>query len=324
MIHSPSALVVPHTVKGWEFIEIDGVICLSHKLLGANLNVNATTGLVLEQCNGFDSVDTIVKSLVERFPDYANEIKIDVLAVFARLAQEGVISFRIKQSNELLTAIRDRRANPFYYFDAIFCINLDSAKSRWHQAKNQYKLLGIEERVTRFSAVETPQNHHVGCALSHRRIIQKAMEEGLQNILVLEDDAMFDVNSLENLANNIGEIGELEWDVLHLGGCYWGTQHTNVAGCVHLKEVTEGRRGPTTTHAVAYNKSVYTNLLEKYPESTLKPKDYIDHPRRPAIDQYLSMNSALKRLLISPSIASQPGITGQEAESFKPLLSLNL
>ena len=162
MIHSPSALVVPHTVKGWEFIEIDGVICLSHKLLGANLNVNATTGLVLEQCNGFDSVDTIVKSLVERFPDYANEIKIDVLAVFARLAQEGVISFRIKQSNELLTAIRDRRANPFYYFDAIFCINLDSAKSRWHQAKNQYKLLGIEERVTRFSAVETPQNHHVG------------------------------------------------------------------------------------------------------------------------------------------------------------------
>jgi len=60
---------------------------------------------------------------------------------------------------------------PFDFFDIIYCINLDSEKGRWKNTIAQAEQLGFAERVQRFSAIETPENHHIGCALSHRGVI---------------------------------------------------------------------------------------------------------------------------------------------------------
>ena len=57
---------------------------------------------------------------------------------------------------------------PFHFFDAIYCINLDQETGRWESVMRQATALGIDHRVRRFGAIETPHGHHIGCALSHR------------------------------------------------------------------------------------------------------------------------------------------------------------
>ena len=72
--------------------------------------------------------------------------------------------------------------NPFSYFDAIYCINLDSARQRWADMQERFNKLGILQRVRRFSAIETPEAHIIGCTLSHRAVIQEAQRQGLGRI----------------------------------------------------------------------------------------------------------------------------------------------
>src|SRR5215831_18042382 len=56
--------------------------------------------------------------------------------------------------------------DPFSAFDEIICINLDSRPDRWTRMRTRFETLGIADRVRRLPAVLTPQNRHVGCALS--------------------------------------------------------------------------------------------------------------------------------------------------------------
>ena len=53
-------------------------------------------------------------------------------------------------------------AGPFHFFDAIYCINLDRETGRWESVVRQGRALGIERRIRRFSAVETPHDHRIG------------------------------------------------------------------------------------------------------------------------------------------------------------------
>lgn len=48
--------------------------------------------------------------------------------------------------------------NIFDYFDFIYCINLNSRGDRWINVQEELKKLGIERRVIRFNAIETPEN----------------------------------------------------------------------------------------------------------------------------------------------------------------------
>src|SRR5207244_2516072 len=62
-------------------------------------------------------------------------------------------------------------ANPFMFFDAIFCLNLDAQTERWEAMQDRFRTLDIGWRVERFPAVVTPEDHHRGCALSFRAMI---------------------------------------------------------------------------------------------------------------------------------------------------------
>lgn len=55
-----------------------------------------------------------------------------------------------------------------HFFDAIYCVHLDSRKDRWESVTKHFDELGIAHRVQRFPAIETPLNRHIGRALSHR------------------------------------------------------------------------------------------------------------------------------------------------------------
>jgi hypothetical protein len=209
------------------------------------------------------------------------------------------------------------RRNPFWFFDAIYCINLDRQPERWAEMQERFGKLGIAERVRRFAAVDTPGCHDIGCALSHRRIIDAAHQQGLDNVLVLEDDAVFLEGTRWCLRRSLDELALQTWDVLYLGGHRWGATYPRAPGCDHLELPT----GLTCSHAVAYHRPVYERILADVPDT---PEEVaIWRNRHMAIDQYLC--GALKdraRFVTAPSVATQNTIRAQEDPALRDAFTI--
>ena len=76
---------------------------------------------------------------------------------------------------------------------AIVFINLDRRKDRLEEITTELNRMRIEGAI-RFPAIEH-QRGAVGCMLSHLEILKMAKVNGWHNVLILEDDFMFIVDS---------------------------------------------------------------------------------------------------------------------------------
>lgn len=238
------------------------------------------------------------------------EVGLDTRPVFEHFKQtidEDAVRCVVKQ-------IELEKDNPFDFFDAIYCINLDSQIQRWQEVESCFQALGIAHRVRRFSAIETPGSHHIGCTLSHRKLVQEAKARGFENILVFEDDVIFHKDALFHLQNSLEELENQRWYVFYLGGMKWmkpGKEpFEKVQGCRYL----ERPKSMTCTHAVAYHSTFYDTLLEEVPATVEGVEEWIN-VKYPAIDQYLPHINDL--IVMTPVIASQPSILADEEESMR-------
>jgi len=211
---------------------------------------------------------------------------------------------------EVIQKIKNEENNPFNFFDSIYCINLDAETGRWQKMETRLRSLGILQRVVRLSAVETPESHHIGCALSHRRAIERARKFGHKNVLVLEDDVIFHGNTLEHLSNSLAELKILDWNVFYLGGMKWGEikgkPYRNIDGCKYLQSPEQ----LTCTHAVAYSSEFFGKILDELPENQESMTGWIK--KHIAIDQYLTHQDRL--VVMSPVVATQQNILQKEDE----------
>ena len=209
---------------------------------------------------------------------------------------------------EVIESIRSEFAGPFHFFDAIYCINLDRQRDRWEAVQARFRKLGIEHKVRRFSAAETPLNHHIGCALSHRRIVAEAKEQGLQTALVFEDDVRFSPGAAHELELNLKELEGRSWQLLYLGA-YGSKNSLPIAGCEHLRVANR----VTCTHAIAYHCSVYDLILDAVPATAIDVALWVHSEQ--AIDQFFNRLPAT-RLLTWPVIATQTSIIEDEIRVF--------
>ena len=234
------------------------------------------------------------------------EVGLDTSPVDQHFASHlGDAAFR-----EIKDWVQKDLANPFNFFDAIYCINLDKAQERWLAMKERFEKLGILHRVRRFSAIETPESHHIGCALSHREIIRRAEMQELQNVLVFEDDAIFMDDTLKCLAQSIEELKKKDWKLLYMGGHRWGANYSLVEGCQHLKDP---KPGLTCTHALAYHHSAYRRVLDTLPESIPEMRRWLEQEH--GIDQWLRYFD--ERFLTEPVLASQTPLLKQEDARYR-------
>ena len=143
------------------------------------------------------------------------------------------------------------------YFDKVYCICMvDRPLKQEYLLSQLAKFYPAVEPVI-FNAIDTRylKNHHIGCALSHRAIIQEAKSKGYKNILVFEEDAVLHVD-FKNIFNaNIQELKNVEWDILYLGACVWNPkppkpprQFDLVEGCSHLRVLTRSTCTPLMYH----------------------------------------------------------------------------
>lgn len=179
-----------------------------------------------------------------------------------------------------------------------------------------------------FEAINTRhlKNHHIGCALSHRAVIQEAKDNGYKKILVFEEDAKLHNNFKNFLEKNINELKTVPWDILYLGGCVWNPKppkkprtFESVKNCDYLKIITRS----TCTQGLAYNHTCYDYILKSLPSTIDEMEEWCKLHK--AIDQWLmykmqgigSVRDGIRKFncyVTEPRICSQPFLIGKNKQ----------
>lgn len=147
--------------------------------------------------------------------------------------------------------------NSFDYFDEIYCINLDERTDRWEHAQEEFKRVGILDRVIRFSAIRDVDGR-LGIIKSNLAIIKIAKEKKLKNVLIFEDDVQFIVDNPQDvLAKTIQQIGNIKWHLFYLGANTHQKLTKFKPNLILLKNAF-------AVHSMAYNELMYDIFINKY------------------------------------------------------------
>lgn len=109
------------------------------------------------------------------------------------------------------------------FIDKIVYINLKKRTDRNESIKKDLQRVGVpQEKIVRFEAIEDPQGG-IGCASSHAAVLAMAEHHQWENVLILEDDMMFndDDASYQRLNNFFVNLQEIAWDVGFISASYY-------------------------------------------------------------------------------------------------------
>jgi len=190
-----------------------------------------------------------------------------------------------------------------------YCLCLDKRQEHWEDLQEQCESRGIKfhrflvgkgelfpkeeydyiddpdppiERWN-YGREETVRNH-CNAFLSHKVMLKKAVEEDLDNILFLEDDAYF-TSRYDDVMKKVSDgIDKLEWDMLYLG--WWiGFEDDEWNENIEQEYLEKGlasiarvRAAPSFLggfHGVIINKTMFKFLSELPPVSPLD--DILNH-----------------------------------------------
>lgn len=188
--------------------------------------------------------------------------------------------------------------------DGVVCVNRDADTRQWENYRLRAKGVIPEEKLHRLGAVEgihlpgygekpwfterTGERevhwaHGGGCLMSHRNAIRLAQEKGWRNVLIMEDDAVPEIEeeSLQALARALSDM-KGRW-VLYLGyserprpcGRELWRQ-----GKYSLWQIS----GALTTHAYIVPQSMYGEILAKLPRQDTQVWSWMARHR--AIDNW--------------------------------------
>lgn len=119
------------------------------------------------------------------------------------------------------------------FVDKVVYINLAERTDRRESIEFQMKKAGIpQNKIVRFDAIKN-ENGALGCTLSHIGVMTMAKKNNWQNVLVLEDDMVFndDDESLDRINYFLSSLTCSSWDAGLLSGSYF--RLTQVHGCFY-------------------------------------------------------------------------------------------
>ncbi len=172
------------------------------------------------------------------------------------------------------------------YFDAIFVISLDSREDRRKRLTEEFLKLGLADpaEITWIRAVSGAKCWAPGffaagagawgCLQSHQRVLQDAIMDYRECILVVEDDATFHSGSAKMLDLFFKQLPS-DWDQVFLGG-----EHFDPPQMIkHRPFVLEGKR-VHRTHAYALKREVlpvvYQHIVN-YTDYMQEGQWHVDH-----------------------------------------------
>jgi glycosyl transferase, family 25 len=148
------------------------------------------------------------------------------------------------------------------FFHSIYCINLDRRPDRWSRVKARFEDHSIVG-VSRYPAqdarlLEIPDSWKdvpgaYGCLLSHVGVVRAARESGAANVLIFEDDVVFD-DRLNVLFDGVIDQVPDDWDMLLLGGSHWSPPE-------RLSDNVCRVTATVATHAYALKRTIYDEFI---------------------------------------------------------------
>lgn len=154
----------------------------------------------------------------------------------------------------------------FSLVEKVIYINLNSRPDRDANIQELFKKFNVaKEKIIRFEAIQAEPGY-IGCAKSHEAVLKMARDHGWNNVLILEDDIVFndDIESV-SLANRfLSMLKVTPWDVAMLTANYYRVMpFSNNNNFLKLK----------SAHcACAYlvNKNYYQTLINDVSEAVRK------------------------------------------------------
>jgi len=100
----------------------------------------------------------------------------------------------------------------------IWCICLDGEDDRYKLSLNEFKKVGLDNKVKYYRPKRHPLGGRVGCWTSHLHCMQESLKKDQPYILIFEDDVKFNddyekkIPAIKYFLDN-----EPDWDILRLG-----------------------------------------------------------------------------------------------------------
>lgn len=143
------------------------------------------------------------------------------------------------------------------FFDRIFCISLDERTDRREEAKIQFSRVGLLERVEFALVKKHPRDCEQGIYESHMTCIRNALQADARNILIFEDDILFERFSRSTLKHCVDFLSTVpDWNLLFLGCLVRSSKRTANANVLEV-------RYRSLAHAYAVSRKFAEVLIEK-------------------------------------------------------------
>ena len=180
------------------------------------------------------------------------------------------------------------------FVEHIIYINLDESKDRLLKLQNEF-LNGIQnDKITRFSAIKNNKGA-IGCTQSHIKFLKLAIENGYENVMIIEDDAMwYNFKYIQKL----NDIITKEYDVIVLGGTF-----------PVYNNITYELESCQAANAYIVSKHYLQKLKENFEEG-LRLLILTDNYPKYALDQYWKVLQKTDNWFIIPELIIQrPGFS---------------
>lgn len=152
----------------------------------------------------------------------------------------------------------EKQANSWDFFDRIYCISLEDRADRRHAAAASFAKVGLTGKVEFVLVKPHPSDREQGMYESHMTCLRKGLEAGAKNIVVFEDDVIFDRFDNQRLRQCTQFLtGHPDWKVLILGALIRRSRKTDNPCIKKIRYQSLG-------HAYALNKH-YAEILAYKP-----------------------------------------------------------
>jgi len=148
-------------------------------------------------------------------------------------------------------------ANNWDYFDKVYCISLDTRKDRQKEANSQFEKVGLSGKVEFIIVKKHPLNSEQGIYESHISCIKKGIMAGAKNILIFEDDIIFDGFApclLQNCTDFLST--EKNWNILFFGCLVKGIEKKSYPSILKIQY-------RCSAHAYLLNRNFAENIVKK-------------------------------------------------------------
>ena len=161
----------------------------------------------------------------------------------------------------------------------IFCINLKRRPDRWQNAQTEFARIGLTgvERFEAYDGATLDKNvlsqypglkpGEVGAIISHRFVLEYAIELKCPNYTVFEDDIAFHHDFPAIFTKFIQQVPP-DWQMLYLGA-----NHCN--GWMQISPNVLQMKGSRTIHGVIVRNTAYAPLLQAFNRFKTLPADDI-------------------------------------------------